>query len=155
MHIFTTDQLNTLISKIKGKKIVVVGGCFDILHPGHVAFLVEAKKLGEILIVFLESDKAVRMRKGEERPKNTSDIRATILLEKTLVDDVIILPFPFTDHDYDSLVTSLKPAIIATTEGDPYISHKIRQGRLIGAEVKEVINRLPDYSTTDLIKETI
>ena len=72
-------------------------------------------------------------------------------LSSTPTGLVILLPFPFEDNDYDQLVTSIKPAIIATTKGDPSIHHKIRQAKKIGAQVVEVIDRLPNHSTTQLI----
>ena len=152
-NILTPDKVKELSAslKIEHQSIVLVGGCFYILHPGHIAFLGNAKAYGDHLILLLESDESVRRRKGEKRPINTSYKRAKILLEKTSVDTIIQLPFPFVDRDYDKLVSSLKPAIIATTKGDPYIHHKIRQGELIGAKVVEVINRLPEHSTTNIL----
>ena len=135
----------------QNKSVVLVGGCFDIIHPGHLAFLEKAKKEGDVLILLLESDQAVTSRKGEGRPVNTEQIRAKNLLERTPVDYIIFLPFPFENNDYDELVSSLKPAIIATTKGDPYLVHKKRQAEMTGAKVVEVIDRLPDHSTTAII----
>ncbi len=134
------------------KSLVLVGGCFDILHPGHNTFLLEAKKYGDLLIVLLESDQSVTKRKGTDRPINNETLRAANLLEQTPTDIVIILPFPFVDKDYDNLVTQIKPAIIATTKGDPYINHKVRQARKIDAELIEIIERLEKYSTTNSLK---
>ena len=56
------------------------------------------------------------------------------------------------DSDYDKLVSEIKPAIIATTKGDPYRHHKERQAQIVNAEVIDVIERLPQYSTTNSIK---
>jgi len=140
------------INEVEDKKtLVLVGGCFDILHPGHIAFLIEAKKYGT-LVILLESDKSIKKRKGDNRPVNTMSVRANNLLTKTQANIVIQLPFPFTDHDYDELVTKIKPAIIATTKGDPDIHHKKRQANLINSKVIEVIARLADHSTTNILK---
>jgi len=155
LNIVTIDQLSSLKDELQNKKLVVVGGCFDILHPGHIAFLKKAKELGDTLIVFLESNEAVTLRKGKGRPINQIMYRAQELIDKTSVDLVILLSFPFADHDYDSLVSSLKPAIIATTKGDPFLSHKIRQANDVGAKVVEVIDRITDHSTTAIIKKTL
>lgn len=145
----TTFEQPLFKELVNDHSLVLVGGCFDILHPGHIAFLTEAKKLGDILLVLLESDQAVAKRKGERRPINKSSIRTKNLLQQTPTNIVITLPFPFEDKDYDNLVTQIKPAIIATTKGDPYINHKLRQAQIIDAELIEVIERIKDHSTTN------
>ncbi len=133
------------------KNLVLAGGCFDILHPGHIQFLRRAKAAGDLLALLLESDESIKKRKGDTRPINMQQKRAETLLAKTDTDIVALLPYPFDDKDYDNLVTRLKPAIIATTLADPYKYHKDRQASLIGAKVLEVIERLPEYSTTQLL----
>ncbi len=148
----TSFEWSVLKNLVNDNSIVLVGGCFDILHPGHLAFLNEAKKLGSILVVLLESDESVKKRKGNDRPINKSSIRAKNLLEQTPTNIVITLPFPFEDKDYDNLVTEIKPAIIATTKGDPYINHKLRQVQKIDAELIEVIERLSGHSTTNSLR---
>ncbi len=137
----------------KEKKVVVVGGCFDILHRGHIAFLQAAKKQGDVLFVLLESDAFVKAKKGENRPINTQGVRATILSNLRFVDYIVLLDKILQDNDYDDLVLWLKPAIIATTKGDPSKKHKERQAKLLGkAQVVFVIDRLPQQSTTQLVK---
>lgn len=135
------------------KKIILAGGCFDILHEGHIQFLSRAKATGDLLIVLLESDKSITKNKGDNRPYNTQQQRAEQLIARTDTDIVILLPYPFKDKDYDSLVSRLKPAIIATTVADPKKYHKDRQASLIGAEVLEVIERLPEHSSTQLLNK--
>jgi len=135
------------------KNIVLAGGCFDILHEGHLKFLLASRATGDILLVLLESDGSIRKRKGDNRPYNPQQKRAEQLIKTTVADYIILLPHPFTDKDYDSLVTKLKPAIIATTIGDPFRHHKDRQARIIGSRVLEVIQRLPEYSSTQLINK--
>ncbi len=133
-------------------KTVLVGGCFDILHIGHITFLEKAKEQGDILVVLLESDEVIRKSKGKDRPINNQEDRAKILLALKYVDRVIPLPYMKTDREYDELVEKIKPDIIATTFGDPGISHKIRQAKKLGIELKIVTNMIKDSSTTNLIK---
>lgn len=81
-------QLNS-IRKLN-RKIVFTNGCFDILHPGHISYLREAKALGDVLIVGLNSDASVRRLKGNSRPIMTQDERALLLVALEMVDLVII-----------------------------------------------------------------
>lgn len=136
----------------QNKTIVVAGGCFDILHPGHVLFLQEAKKQGDMLFILLESDDMIRKKKGEGRPIHTQKDRSLILESLSVVDYIIPLQQLYTNQNYDDLLSSLKPTIIATTKGDPNRGHKERQAKLIDAQVAEVIQRIQHASTTALTK---
>lgn len=136
----------------QGKSIVLTGGCFDILHIGHIDFLNEAKKRGDVLFVLLESDEAIRGIKGNNRPINTQVDRARILSALLSVDYVIILPQFIKDKEYDDVVVGLEPNIIATTEGDKNREHKERQAKLTGARVVDVVKNISNKSTTKLIK---
>jgi cytidyltransferase-like protein len=151
--IISIDKLTELKKTLQNKTVVLAGGCFDLLHEGHVEFLRSSKAVGDVLVVLLESDQSIREHKGDNRPYNTQQKRAEQLIAKTDTDIAITLPYPFLDIDYDSLVTKLKPAIIATTLADPYKYHKDRQASLVGATVLEVIKRLPEHSTTKLLKK--
>jgi len=131
------------------KIVVLVGGIFDILHIGHILFLQEAKKLGDILIILLESDKTVKKLKGSDRPFNTQKDRAEILAVVSSTDVIIPLPYIEKDEEYDRVVISLKPDIIAVTKNDPDIIHKKRQAEILHAKIVEVVERLP-YSTSKL-----
>lgn len=133
------------------KRIVLVGGCFDLLHIGHITFLEKAKKQGDILIVMLESDEYIKKVKGENRPINAQVIRAKILAALAVVDFVIQLSPNMSNKDYDTVVFSIKPAIIATTQGDVNRHHKDRQARQIGAKVVDVTPQISDESTTRLV----
>src|SRR6266700_465013 len=135
-----------------GEKLVLVGGCFDILHIGHIQFLQKAKDGGEILFVMLESDESIKSAKGEHRPLNPQADRATILASLIMVDYVIILPAVMTNQSYDELVIGLKPAIIATTIGDPSRVHKERQANQIGAKVVDVIPAIENQSTSRIVE---
>ena len=151
--IISINKALKLVKQFKknNKKIILAGGCFDILHIGHIKFLKEAKKQGDILIILLENDKTVRKLKGNNRPINNQNIRAEILSSITPINYVIILPQNFGNKDYDSLVEKIKPDIIATTLNDKNKEHKIRQAKKIGAKVRYVINRIPNQSSSKII----
>tara|TARA_X000001382_G_scaffold128108_3_gene117090 strand:+ start:394 stop:834 length:441 start_codon:yes stop_codon:yes gene_type:complete len=91
----------------KGMKIVATNGCFDILHAGHVQFLNEAKQLGDKLIVGLNSDKSVKKLKGDDRPYNTENNRADVLLALESVDQVII----FDSIDCSGFLSRVRPDV--------------------------------------------
>lgn len=132
-------------------KTVLVGGCFDLLHFGHVTFLEHAKALGDYLIVALESDENVRRMKGDARPIHTQEQRKAMLASLRSVDEVIMLPTLKTDADYEALVTRIRPSVIAITEGDPVEEKKRRHAAGIGATVA-VIPKIRTPSTSQLAK---
>lgn len=134
-----------------GVRKVLVGGCFDVLHPGHIIFLQKAKRQGDKLIVLLESDRKVKMIKGVGRPIYGQKARALMLKALKCVDKVILLPFMETDKQYDDLVKKFKPDVIATTSGDPNQHHK-RAAGLVGAKFIYVTERVGNHSTSLLIK---
>ncbi len=132
-------------------KIVLTGGCFDILHIGHVRFLSEAKRMGDYLVVLLESDKNVKKLKGENRPVFIQRERAEMLAALGSVDLVVLLPAMENDSDYLNIVTEIKPDIIAVTENDPYIEKKRWQAKEGGGELK-MISLTKTFSTSKLAK---
>lgn len=132
-------------------KKVLVGGCFDLLHFGHIKFLEEAKKLGDHLIVALESDENVRRMKGATRPIHTQTQRKSMLESLRFVDEVIVLPPLKTDAEYAALVTRVHPTVIALTEGDTMEDKKRQHARLVRANVV-VIPRVHTPSTSQLTK---
>lgn len=140
-----SDQLRN-----QGKHIVLAGGCFDILHIGHIRFLEKAKEQGDILFVMLESDATIKKQKGETRPIHVQTERATVLEAITMVDYVISLPFMTDNRQYDDLVSALKPAIIATTEGDSAAIHKERQAKENGAKVAYVLPYIENHSSSTI-----
>lgn len=153
MNIFTFSQLEQLIKKINNKKVVVVGGCFDLLHLGHIIFLQKAKEQGEIVIVLLESDQTIKKLKGDRRPIHTQEVRSQILAELKSVDFVLVLPPMKSNHEYDQLIEKLSPRVIATTEGDEYDFHKKRQAEKTGAKLVYVTKQINEHSTTQLIQK--
>ncbi|MEK7592011.1 MAG: adenylyltransferase/cytidyltransferase family protein [Patescibacteria group bacterium] len=131
--------------------MVLVGGCFDVLHYGHIHFLSSAKNLGDQLVVALESDENVKKRKGDSRPIHTQAQRKAMVTSLSCVDEVIELPTMNSDQEYFDLVISIRPSIIAITEGDPYKEKKSSQAASIGASVIE-IPKIHTPSTTQLAK---
>lgn len=130
---------------------VLVGGVFDILHYGHIHFLREAKKLGEVLVVALESDKNVKRLKGNSRPFHNQNQRREILESLTFVDEVIILKESMSDEDYKNLVQTTKPNILAVTAGDPILKKKKSHAKTVNAKVVE-IPKIKVPSTTQIAK---
>jgi FAD synthetase len=133
------------------KKIVLVGGCFDFIHFGHISFLKKAKSFGNYLIVMLESDENVRKTKGETRPIHTQKQRREMLESLTFVDEVISLPPMNQDQEYYNLVSKIKPSIIAVTEGDPMMDKKMEQAKETGA-TSVIIEKVHVPSTSQLAK---
>lgn len=132
-------------------KKVLVGGCFDLLHFGHTSFLFAAKSLGDHLVIALESDENVKHHKGETRPIHSQLQRKQMLESLKFVDEVLLLPPMKSDAEYAKLVTSVHPAIIAVTEGDPMIEKKQAHAALVDARVV-VIPKIHTPSTSALAK---
>ena len=153
-NILTVEESIRLSEKLKqqGKQIVLAGGCFDILHLGHIKFLESAKKLGNILFVLVEGDESVKKLKGKNRPINNQNERAKVLAALEVIDYVVLLPQMKTDKYYDKLITQINPDFIAATQDDPNILHKKRQTKLVGGKLKIVTKRIESKSTTKLAK---
>ena len=133
-----------------GKKVVFTNGCFDILHRGHVTYLNEAKSLGDILVIGINTDKSVKRLKGEDRPVNSEADRAFMLLNLKAVDYVFY--FEENDNPYE-LIKKIQPDILVKGGDWPVeqiIGHDIVLSN--GGEVKSL--RFEDgYSTTGLINK--
>ncbi len=106
----TRGELQKILEalKRKGKKIVFTNGCFDILHIGHTRCLEEAKRLGDTLVVGLNSDRSARSIKGPPRPIIPEAERAEVLSALACVDYVVI----FDEPNPLELIASLKPNIL-------------------------------------------
>jgi rfaE bifunctional protein nucleotidyltransferase chain/domain len=133
------------------RKKVLVGGCFDILHYGHVRFLKEARNLGDYLTIALESDDSTKKLKGPGRPIHNQKQRREILESLKFVDEVISLPKMKSDKDYKNLVMKIKPDVIAITKGDIMRDKKENYAKVVGAKLVE-IKKTPDLSSTKLAK---
>ena len=145
------QELKKVLSRENKGRIVLVGGCFDILHIGHVRFLCEAKKRGDYLVVLLENDENVKKLKGGNRPVFIQKERAEMLSALGRVDLVVLLPTMENDSDYLNLIRIIKPDIIAVTENDPHIEKKKGQAKKIGGELK-VIPLIKTLSSSKLAK---
>ena len=101
-------DLDSFKDKVAGRKIVFTNGCFDILHVGHKRYLEEARSLGELLVVGVNSDDSVRRLKGTDRPVNTERDRVEMLTALNCVDYVIVFE---DDTPYD-LINRIKPQVL-------------------------------------------
>lgn len=144
------DNINFL-KKIRedNKKIVFTNGCFDILHVGHVRYLSKAKKLGNILIVGLNSDQSVKKLKGDNRPINIFEDRAMLLSSLRFVDLVIM----FEEKTPENLIKKIKPDILVKG-GDYDIKDIVGYKTVIenGGEVK-VLEFQDGYSSSNYINK--
>ncbi len=143
-------ELKEIVATAKGKckKVVFTNGCFDVLHCGHLHLLSEAKKLGDILIVALNSDSSVRKIKGDGRPVFSESERARLIAALEMVDYVAL----FDEPNPGSLIEGLRPDVLV--KGGDWDRKEI-----IGADVVEknggvvaVVPYLQGYSTTKIIE---
>lgn len=149
-NIWSHTEIGELKNTLGDKKIVLAGGCFDLIHYGHFMFLQRAKREGEVLIIALESDEFI-VKKKNRKPVHTQKQRAEILAALEPVDIVLLLPFFQSDAEYYELVKNIKPNVIAITEGDKYYDSKREQAESIHAEVKVVSTLLQEFSTTQIV----
>ena len=131
----------------KGKKIVFTNGCFDILHRGHVTYLNQARDLGDLLIVGINSDESVKRLKGPERPVNMLEDRAYVLSALKSVDYVI----PFEEDTPLNLINLIMPDILV--KGGDYTIDRIigAQEVLANGGKVEIIPFVPGKSTSAII----
>jgi len=132
-----------------GKRVVLTNGCFDLLHTGHVYFLSEAAKLGEALVIALNSDASVRALKGPTRPVQSAAERAYLLGKLIFVDTVLIFDTPRLTAE----ITALKPDAYAKA-GDYTLGtlNLAERNALEAAGAKiHFLSFLEGYSTTSLI----
>lgn len=138
----------TLLQK-QGKRVVFTNGCFDLLHIGHVRYLEDAKREGDILIVGVNSDSSTRRLKGRGRPVIPEDERAEIVASLEAVDYVTI----FDEADPLNLIRELLPDLLV--KGGDYrieevIGRDVVEGK--GGKVK-ILRKVECASTTDLIEQ--
>lgn len=147
--IMDEDALLEVINdaKAQGETLVMTNGCFDILHPGHVSYLKNAKKLGDKLIVAVNTDDSVRRLKGEGRPINPTSHRMDVLAGLESVDYVV----PFSEDTPQRLIAKLLPNILV--KGGDYKIEDIAGGKEVianGGQV-QVLNFEDGCSTTNII----
>ena len=145
------DNLVELSNRYRndGKKIIMTNGCFDILHVGHIHLLNEAKKLGDLLIVALNSDSSVKLNKGNARPINTEIDRAYVLSAAQNVDYIIL----FDEETPEKIICTILPDILV--KGSDYKDKYISGQKCLEEVGKKIvlIDLIDGKSTTDLIKK--
>lgn len=129
------DELKLMVaaSRARGERIIMTNGCFDVLHAGHVAYLEEAKSLGDRLIVAVNDDDSVRKLKGESRPINALEDRLLVLAGLASVDWVV----PFSQDTPAALVAELLPDVLV--KGGDYEPEQIAGAKEVlrnGGEVR-------------------
>lgn len=136
-------------AKNRSEKIVMTNGCFDILHPGHVSYLENARKLGDRLIVAVNTDESVKRLKGEARPINHLAARMAVLAGLASVDWVV----PFDEDTPQRLISEILPDLLV--KGGDYKPEEIAGSQEVwanGGEV-QVLNFENGCSTTNVIKK--
>lgn len=135
-------------ARAKGEKVVFTNGCFDVLHGGHLHLLREAKKLGDLLVVGLNSDSSVKAIKGPDRPVLPESDRAELIAALEMVDYVIL----FGEPDPYRLIRELRPDVLV--KGGDW-----QKQAIVGADIVEsaggkvaVVEYLRGHSTTDIIE---
>jgi rfaE bifunctional protein nucleotidyltransferase chain/domain len=130
-----------------GRRIVLTNGCFDVLHRGHTRYLNQAKQLGDILVVALNSDDSVRLLKGNDRPINTATDRAAVVAALSCVDYVTVFDTPTPVP----LIEELRPDIYA--KGGDYTPEMLIETRAVegyGGTVA-ILDYVADLSTTAVV----
>ena len=147
--IISKEDLQYILSyyRFKEKKIVFTNGCFDLLHRGHIEYLLKAAASGDVLIVGLNSDKSVKKIKGADRPLQDEKSRALILASLIFVDHIVL----FDEETPVNLIKSVQPDVLA--KGGGY-----KEGEIVGNDVVkekggkvQIIEYLSGYSTTGLV----
>jgi rfaE bifunctional protein nucleotidyltransferase chain/domain len=147
-EIRSLNELKEIVAKLKseGKKIVFTNGCFDLLHIGHIRYLKEAKKLGDILIVGLNSDASVRRLKPQ-RPLNEESQRAEVLASLEMVDFVTL----FSEDTPYELIKSIRPDVLV--KGGDW-----KKEDIVGSDIVAEVHSLPyvpGVSTSAIINKIL
>jgi D-beta-D-heptose 7-phosphate kinase / D-beta-D-heptose 1-phosphate adenosyltransferase len=132
----------------EGARVVFTNGCFDVLHRGHVGYLTEARRLGDLLVVAVNSDESVRRLKGEGRPVNPVEDRVAVLAALSCVDHVLVFP----EDSPARLIEAIRPHVYV--KGGDYRPELIPEAELVhrlGGEV-HALSYLPDRSTSAIIE---
>jgi D-beta-D-heptose 7-phosphate kinase/D-beta-D-heptose 1-phosphate adenosyltransferase len=148
--VMTEEQLLVAMDDARnnGEKIVFTNGCFDLLHPGHVTYLEDAKKLGQRLVVAVNSDASVKKLKGEGRPIQSAESRMAVLAGLEAVDWVVV----FEDDTPERLLQLLKPDVLV--KGGDYTPEQVVGASIVqayGGEVA-VLSFVDQCSTTSIVK---
>ncbi|MDI6726231.1 MAG: D-glycero-beta-D-manno-heptose 1-phosphate adenylyltransferase [Smithellaceae bacterium] len=149
--ILSKEALNVELDRLRreGKRISFTNGCFDILHVGHVTYLKEAKKTGDVLILALNSDSSVRAIKGEKRPLVPEEQRAEVVAALECVDYVTIFP----EDTPRELIRYLRPQVLV--KGGDWSEDQLAGGSDVkswGGEVR-LIPVVAGVSTTNIVEK--
>ncbi len=144
-----SPALEEFLRSNKGKKIVFTNGCFDILHKGHVSYLAEARKLGDLLLIGVNSDDSVKRLKGPERPINNETDRAFVLSQLKSVDFTEI----FNEDTPLNLILKVKPKVLV--KGGDWKIDQIVGGKEVITDGGDVfsLSFVDGYSTTSIINK--
>ena len=137
------------MAKLQGKRVVMTNGCFDLLHPGHIRYLEQAKKLGHYLLVAVNADESIKNLKGHKRPIHSLEHRMKVLLGLKSVDWVV----PFSENTPERLISLLLPNVLV--KGGDYTIEQIAGAAAVlksGGEVK-ILDFVEGFSTTTSIKK--
>ncbi|HEY1913352.1 MAG TPA: D-glycero-beta-D-manno-heptose 1-phosphate adenylyltransferase [Vicinamibacterales bacterium] len=145
----TLEETRALVARLRdaGKTIVFTNGVFDLLHPGHLRYLQQARFLGDALIVGLNSDRSVRANKGPSRPVNPQDERAEMLEALACVDAVVV----FDEETPYNLILAIQPDVLV--KGADWAENAIVGRDLVEQRGGKVV-RVPieqGYSTTAIL----
>lgn len=150
-QVVTQEEIVNIVrtGQQEGKSFVATNGCFDILHVGHVRYLQKTKNLADYSIIMLNSDKSVKLIKGESRPINNQEDRAEILTALCCVDYVVL----FEEKSPAELLEKIKPDIY--TKGADYTLETLPEREIVernGIKVK-FIDFVQGKSTTNIINK--
>src|SRR5258708_1260039 len=135
--------------RVLGKKVSFTNGCFDIFHQGHIASLSDADREADFLVVGVNSDASTRRLKGEQRPINHEQARATLLASLLMVDAVIL----FEEDTPLNLINAVAPDVLVKG-GDYTLDQIVGAKEVIASGGRVVINPIvPGFSTTGLIEK--
>jgi D-glycero-beta-D-manno-heptose 1-phosphate adenylyltransferase len=151
-RVLSSNTLENTIQEYKkqNKKIVFTNGCFDLLHIGHVTYLEEAKKLGDVLVVGINTDESVKKLKGPHRPIQNENDRCAILAALKSVDHTVL----FGEETPIDLIKAVKPDVLVKG-GDWKIEQIVGSDFVIsyGGQVKS-LNFVNGKSTTSIIEKS-
>lgn len=150
-EVIKRENIRAIVEKLQkqGKTVVTTNGCFDILHVGHVRYLQKTKSYADYSVVLLNTDKSVKLIKGESRPINNENDRAEILCALSCVDFVVM----FDETSPRNLLDEIKPDV--HTKGADYNCENLPEADVIiknGGRL-EFIEFVEGKSTTNTIKK--
>jgi len=150
MIIEDRELLKSIVEELKNQnlKIVFTNGCFDIIHRGHIEYLNKAKKLGDVLIIGINSDSSIKKIKGDKRPIIPLYSRAYVLDNIKAVDFVV----PFDEETPIELIKIIKPDV--HVKGGDYKEEDLPEAEIVksyGGEIK-IIPLIEGFSTTKIIE---